>query len=101
VLKIEATVKKKPVLPAEIAEFTFIPKPKPTTETCSKKLITLALNRKKGFPEILATTKPNSKATGGEMNPEIQTKSNITKMSCCTFIVVLKKVKVFLVMISG
>jgi hypothetical protein len=42
-------------------------------------LIALALNRKKGLPVKLAATKPRSKATGGEIRPETQINSSITK----------------------
>ena len=41
VLKIEKTVSKKPSLPAEIADEVFIPKPRPTTENCNKKVMAL------------------------------------------------------------
>jgi hypothetical protein len=57
-------------------------------------LIALALNRK-GLPVKLAATKPRSKATGGEIRPETQINSSITKMSCCTLILAVKKVSLF------
>jgi hypothetical protein len=64
-------------------------------------LIALALNRKKGLPVKLAATKPRSKATGGEIRPETQINSSITKMSCCTLILAVKKVSLFSGLILG
>ena len=60
-----------------------------------------ALNLKNGFPEMFAATKPSNKAKGGAIKPEMQTNINMAKINCCTLILILKKGKVFLGMISG
>jgi hypothetical protein len=38
-----------------------------------------ALNQN-GFPEMLAATKPSTKAKGGEIKPEMQTNNNTAKL---------------------
>lgn len=94
VLKIDAIVKKKPSFPAEKALVTFIPKPKPMTETCNRIFVALWLRLKKGCPEKLATINPNSKAIGGETKEVKQNKINTTKIICWSLEFILKKNKV-------
>ena len=50
---------------------------------------------------MFAAAKPRTKATGGEINPETQTSSNTTKMSCCSLRFIVKKVKSSLGQIVG
>lgn len=83
VLKMENIVSKKPSFPDEIAVVAFIPKPKPITENCNKKVMAIALNSTKGFPKTLTITIPNNKAIGGEM---IENKHNAiikANIACC------------------
>ena len=66
VLKIETTVKTIPCLPAAKAVSTFIPKPSPTTDTCSKMVVAFLLYERKGCPITFAVIKPSNSAIGGE-----------------------------------
>ena len=82
VLKIENIVNKKPSFPAEIADVAFIPKPKPTTENCSKKVMALLLNVTNGFPKTFTSTTPSNKAIGGEISENKHKTITKTKMAC-------------------
>ena len=68
------TVNKKPLLPASIAVFRLIPKPKPTMEYCNNFLTKASVF--KTFPKILTNKIPKKSAIGGEMSGENDNATN-------------------------
>lgn len=83
VLKIENIVNTNPSFPAENALAAFIPKPKPTTENCNKKVMVLLLNSTNGFPNTFTMITPSNKATGGEIIENRHSKITTAKINCC------------------
>ena len=67
-LTTENKVNSIPSDPAFTESSIFMPKPSPTTETCSKYLEVILLNTGKGVPRVNAKTNPKNKAIGGDIN---------------------------------
>src|SRR5205807_7205339 len=63
---IPTIVYRNPVRPARRTSLRFVPKPRPTTETCSSSFDQLRVNSGKGFPKTRATASPSARASGGE-----------------------------------
>ena len=73
----ETMVKSIPSLPDSTAEYRFIPKPRPTTEACSRYFDTFLVNTGKGEPRVTAKAIPASRATAvGRKNDAMKRATN-------------------------
>src|SRR5947209_1497805 len=63
---IPAAVYRNPARPARSTSLRFMPKPSPTTESCSSSFDHFPVNSGKPLPTVSATAKPSARARGGD-----------------------------------